>query len=178
MRTLKRLLFGLAALLALLLAAGLFLPRSAHVERSIVTSAPPERVFALVDGFARFNEWSPWAELDPATVYTYSGPASGVGTRMEWSSENPSVGSGSQEVIALEPGRSVTNKLDFGPQGLATARIEVVPEGSGSRVTWSLDSSFEDDYLGRYFGLFFDRLIGPDYEKGLAKLKALAEAAA
>jgi uncharacterized protein YndB with AHSA1/START domain len=176
MRMFKRLLLGLAALAVLLLAAGLFLPRSAHVERSMVTSASPERVFALVDGFARFNEWSPWAELDPATVYEYSGPASGVGARMQWSSKDPSVGSGSQEVIAVEPGRSVTNRLDFGPQGLATARIDVRPEGSGSRVTWSMDSSFDDDYLGRYFGLFFDRMIGPDYEKGLAKLKALAEA--
>jgi uncharacterized protein YndB with AHSA1/START domain len=172
----RKLLLGLTVLLVLVLAAGLFLPRSAHVERSIVTSAPPERVFPLVDGFARFNEWSPWAELDPNTVYTYSGPASGVGARMEWSSENSNVGSGSQEVIAIEPGRSVTNRLDFGPQGQATARIDIEPAGGGSRITWSMDSSFEDDYLGRYFGLLFDRLIGPDYEKGLAKLKALAEA--
>jgi len=176
MPMLRKLLLGLAVLLMLLLAAGLFLPQSAHVERSIVTSAPPERVFTLVDGFARFNEWSPWAELDPGTVYKYSGPPSGVGARMEWSSQDSSVGSGSQEVIAIEPGRSVTNRLDFGPQGQATARIDVVPEGSGSRVTWSMDSSFENDYLGRYFGLFFDKLIGKDYEKGLTKLKTLAEA--
>lgn len=176
MRMLRKLLLGLAALVVLLLAAGLFLPRSVHVERSIVTSAPPERVFPLVDGFARFNEWSPWAELDPDTVYRYSGPPTGVGARMEWASEDSSVGSGSQEVIAIEPGRSVTNRLDFGSQGQATARIDVVPEGRGSRVTWSMDTSFEDDYLGRYFGLFFDSLIGKDYEKGLAKLKALAEA--
>ncbi len=175
MRTLRKLLLGLAVLLVLLLAAGLFLPKSVHVERSIVTSVPPERVFPLVDGFARFNEWSPWAELDPNTVYEYSGPPSGVGARMEWTSQDSSVGSGSQEVIAIEPGRSVTNRLDFGTQGQATARIDVVPDGSGSRITWSMDSSFEDDYFGRYFGLFLEKFVGTDYEKGLAKLKALAE---
>jgi uncharacterized protein YndB with AHSA1/START domain len=176
MRMLKKLLLGLAVLVVLLLAAGLFLPKSMHVERSIVTSASPERVFSLVDGFARFNEWSPWAELDPDTVYKYSGPPSGVGARMEWTSQDSSVGTGSQEVIAIEPGRSVTNRLDFGPQGTATARIDIVPDGTGSRVTWSMDSSFEDDYFGRYFGLFMEKFVGRDYEKGLAKLKALAEA--
>jgi len=127
MRTLRKLLLVLAALVVLVLAAGLFLPKSAHVERSVVTSAPPERVFPLIDGFARFNEWSPWAELDPGTVYTHSGPPNGVGARMEWSSKHSNVGSGSQEVIAIEPGRSVTNRLDFGQQGQATARIDVVP---------------------------------------------------
>lgn len=177
MKLLRRLLYAVAGLVALLLAIGLFLPTSVHVERSVVTSASPATVYAIVSGFGRFNEWSPWFDLDPHTRYTYSGPEHGVGARMAWTSDKPEVGAGSQEIIAVEPGRSVTTQLDFGPQGQATARIEAVPEGSGARITWAFDTSFEGDFLGRYFGLLFDRMIGADYEKGLARLKTLAEAA-
>ena len=176
MKVLKGLLYGAVGLVALLLLVGVFLPTSVHVERSISTTASTATVFGIVNGFGRFNEWSPWFDLDPQTRYTYSGPANGVGARMEWASAKPEVGAGSQEIIAVEPGRSVTTQLDFGPQGKATARIEVVPEGSGARITWGFDTSFEGNFLGRYFGLFFDRLIGADYEQGLARLKAVAEA--
>ncbi len=176
MKFLKRLFVIALALVALFLVVGLFLPTSAHVERAITTSASPQTVYGIVSGFRRFNEWSPWADLDPNTRYTFSGPDAGVGARMEWQSDDSSVGSGSQEVLAVEPGRSVTNKLDFGSQGQATAKITLAPEGGGTRIVWAFDSSFEGNYLGRYFGLMFEKYIGADYEKGLARLKVLAEA--
>lgn len=175
MRFARGLLYSLACLAVLLLAAGLFLPKSAHVERSVVTTASADTVFGIVNGFARFNEWSPWVDEDPATKYTFSGPPTGVGAKMSWTSDKPEVGKGSQEIIAVEPGRSVTTQLDFGDQGRATSRIDLAGEAGGTRITWSFDTSFEDDYFGRYFGLFFDRLIGADYEKGLARLESLAE---
>lgn len=175
MRFARGLLYSLACLAVLLLAAGLFLPKSAHVERSVVTTASADTVFGIVNGFARFNEWSPWVDEDPATKYTFSGPPTGVGAKMSWTSDKPEVGKGSQEIIAVEPGRSVTTQLDFGDQGRATSRIDLAGEAGGTRITWSFDTSFEDDYFGRYFGLFFDRLIGADYEKGLARLELLAE---
>ena len=177
MKVLKGILYALLGLVVLVLVIGLFLPTSAHVERSITTSASADTVYGIVNGFARFNEWSPWDGLDPATKYTYSGPATGAGAKMAWTSDKPEVGSGSQEISAVEPGRSVTTHLDFGDQGQATSRILIVPAGNGSHVTWSFDTSFEGSYFGRYFGLLFDRMIGADYEQGLARLKALAEAA-
>jgi uncharacterized protein YndB with AHSA1/START domain len=175
MKILKGLFFSLLGLVVLLFLAGLLLPRSAHVERSITTTARPETVYGLVDGFQRFNEWSPWAGLDPATKYTYSGPATGVGARMEWTSANPDVGNGSQEVIEIEPGRRVTSKLDFGMDNPTTSTISLMPDGTGTRVTWTLDTDFSGSLLGRYFGLALDRMVGPDYEQGLAQLKAVAE---
>jgi uncharacterized protein YndB with AHSA1/START domain len=175
MKILRGLFFILLGLVALLLVTGVFLPQSAHVERSMTTTASPATVYGLIDGFKRFNEWSPWARLDPATKYAYSGPETGVGARMEWVSANPDVGRGSQEVIDVEPGRRVTNKLDFGMDNPTTATISLVPEGTGTRVTWTLDTDFSGSLLGRYFGLALDRMVGPDYEKGLAQLKAVAE---
>jgi Polyketide cyclase / dehydrase and lipid transport len=58
-----------------------------------------------------------------------------------------------------------------------TATLVLAPEGTGTRATWSLDTDFSGSLLGRYFGLALDRMVGPDYEKGLAQLKALAESA-
>lgn len=176
MRFLKYLIYSVLALAAVLLIVGVFLPTSAHVERSIHTSASPDSVYGIVDGFRRFNEWSPWAGLDPKTKYTYSGPESGVGARMEWSSDKPEVGSGSQEIVAVEPGRSVTMRLDFSGQSAATSTMVIEPESGGSLVRWSFDTSFEGNFPMRYLGLMFDGMIGADYEMGLAKLKSVAEA--
>jgi uncharacterized protein YndB with AHSA1/START domain len=175
MKVLRGLFFLLLVMVALFFVTGLFLPQTAHVERSTTTKASPATVYGLVDGFKRFNEWSPWASLDPATKYTYSGPETGVGARMEWASANPDVGNGSQEVIDVEPGRRVTSKLDFGMDNPTTSTISLVAEGTGTRVTWTLDTDFSGSLIGRYFGLVLDRMVGPDYEKGLAQLKALAE---
>ncbi len=175
MKILKGLFFSLLGLVVLFFLVGLFLPKAAHVERSITTTASPERVYGLIDGFQRFNEWSPWAGLDPDTKYTYSGPDTGVGARMEWTSANPDVGNGSQEVIEVEPGRRVTSKLDFGMDNPTTSTISLVPDGTGTRITWALDTDFSGSLLGRYFGLALDRMVGPDYEKGLAQLQAVAE---
>jgi hypothetical protein len=177
MKLLKGLFYAVLALLAAVLVVGLFLPKSAHVERSIATTAAPEAVYGIVSGFKRFNEWSPWSDLDPNTRYTYAGPESGVGAKMAWASDKPDVGAGSQEITAVEPGRSVTTKLDFGSQGISTSTLTITPEGSGSRIVWAFDADFTGNFLGRYFGLMFDKFIGKDYEKGLARLKALAETA-
>lgn len=176
MRVLRIVFYSVAALIGLFLLVGVFLPTTAHVERSIATSASPATVYGIVSSFRRFNEWSPWFELDPQAKYTFEGPDSGVGAKLSWVGDPSRVGAGSQEITAVDPGRSVTTRLDFGAEGQATAMLGIEPDGSGSRITWEFDTSFEDDFLGRYFGLFFDRWIGADYEKGLARLKAVAEA--
>ena len=175
MKILRGLFVGVVALVALFFVVAMFLPQSAHVERSINTTATPATVYGLVNGFKRFNEWSPWARLDPDTRYTYGGPDTGVGARMEWSSESPDVGKGSQEVIAVEPDRSVTQTLDLGMGNPTTSTLLLTPEASGTRITWTLDVDLAGSLVGRYFGLVLDRMVGPDYERGLAQLKALAE---
>lgn len=175
MRLLRVLLIALAILAVVVLAAGLFLPKQVHAERSIVIDAPPAAVYDVIGSMRRFNEWSPWFERDPNAHYEFSGPDHGVGSRMTWASDQGDVGSGSQEIIAADPGRSVTTRLDFGDEGGANAQLSIAPQGTASKVTWSFDASFEDDYFGRYFGLVLERLLGPDYEEGLANLKRVVE---
>jgi effector-binding domain-containing protein len=172
---LKKIVIAFVALVALLAAVGMVLPRHSHVERSIVVEAPRATAFALVDGFRQFNKWSPWAGLDPDAKYAYEGPDFGVGAKLSWSGDPKTVGSGSQEIVEIQPLERVTSRLDFGAQGQATAQFAFAAEGSGTRVTWSLDTDNGAGPIGRYFGLMMDRFVGPDYEKGLANLKALAE---
>ncbi len=175
MRLLKLLLWFVVLVAVLFLGIGLLLPRTAHVERSIAIDAPPANVFTLVNSFRRFNEWSPWAARDPGAKYAYEGPDWGVGARMAWTGDPKLVGSGSQEIVASEPYRLVRTRLDFGREGLADAAFTLVPDGPGTRATWSFDTDLGSNPLARWMGLFFDRMIGKDYEAGLSSLRALAE---
>ncbi len=175
MQMLKKALILLAVFVGVLIIIGLFLPSSAHVERSISINATPSAVFARINDFREFNKWSPWARVDPNTRYTFDGPSTGVGSRMTWVSENLGVGSGTQEIIVSEPNRRVEIALDFGEWGRGISTYNLQPEADKTIITWGFDTEFGYDLIGRYFGLMMDRVIGADYVKGLIDLKELVE---
>jgi effector-binding domain-containing protein/uncharacterized protein YndB with AHSA1/START domain len=175
MNTLKKLVFGIGLFAVLLVAIGFFLPRTAHVERSIVIEAPQATVFTVLNGFRQFDRWSPWAGIDPNATTTYEGPETGVGSKMSWAG-NDAVGTGSQEILESTPYERIRVRLVFGEfPGDFTATYALAPEGSGTRVTWSFDADYGSSIFGRYFGLLSDSMLGPDYEKGLGRLKPFAE---
>jgi carbon monoxide dehydrogenase subunit G len=175
MRLLTKALKAIAVLAILFVAASFVLPGSSHVQREVVIDRPPTEVFAVVNSYARFNEWSPWFERDPKAEYSYEGPTSGVGASMRWVSQKSDVGSGRQTIVESMAPTKVVTKLEFDGQGAAQATFAMTPEGNGTRVVWSFDTEHGMNPISRWFGLFFDRLIGPDYEKGLAKLKTTME---
>jgi uncharacterized protein YndB with AHSA1/START domain len=177
MRWLVRLVAAIVALGAILALVGLvFLPRHVAVSRSIEIAAPPAVVWPFISDLRRFNEWSAWAAIDPdGTTYIFEGPDTGVGQTMRWSSEHPNVGSGTQEVVAVDPGRSIDTRLDFGDMGTAEATLTVVSAGTGSEVDWGFSTDLGMNPITRWFGLMFDSWVGNDYETGLENLKALAE---
>ena len=113
MTILKNVAIAIALAIGLLFAGGFLLPRTAHVERSIVIDAPPAMVFTVLNGFGQFNRWSPWADIDPNAVTTYEGPAAGVGAKMSWSG-NAEVGTGSQEILESVPYEAIRLRLTFG----------------------------------------------------------------
>ena len=175
MRILKKLLIVVIVLCAVLAGVGLLLPRRVHAERAAVIDAPRATVFAVLNGYASFNKWSPWFELDPQAKYTYEGPASGLGAKLSWVGDPKISGSGSQEIVESRPFELVRCRLDFGPQGKAEAQFTLTPEGTGTRVTWGFDTDLGMNPVSRYFGLMMDKMVGSDFEKGLASLKKLAE---
>jgi effector-binding domain-containing protein len=160
---------------------GLFLPRTVHVERSIEIDRPATTLFTLLNSFRTFSAWSPWSERDPGIAYQHSGPATGTGAHMNWSGDPRLSGSGWQEIIESKPPSLVRMQLDFEQQGRANSYFQIDRTTAGSRVTWGFDTNlvegqgFFGSLMARYFGLFFDRWIGSDYEQGLIRLKAFAE---
>ncbi len=177
----KSILLGLGTLIAIVILLGFVLPDKVHLERETTINASQEEIFALVADFNQWNSWSPWAKLDPDAEYSLSG--SGVGQRMEWKSEHPDVGHGAQEITALDAPNSVSTFLDFGDMGRANATFKLSPAGDGAtKVVWGFDTNMRDGVpvymqpMSTYFRFFMEGMLGPQYEEGLANLKAVAEA--
>ena len=167
---------AVAVLAVALFGIAFLLPDTVHVERSVHIKAPPSAVHAVVNGFGRFDRWSPWADLDPEMKVEISGPASGVGARYAWHG-NAEAGSGSQEIIESAPDQRVKIRLQFdGFDQASTSTVSIAADGDGSQVTWAFDSSVGNDPTHRYFGLLMKKYVGEDYAKGLARLKTLVEA--
>ena len=185
MRFIQRLLKFLILVLVLLIGVAFLLPANVHVERSIAIDRPTSEVFAVVNSFKLFNAWSPWAEKDPNAKYTFAGPRSGVGAKISWVG-NEQVGSGNQTITesdSKQADKRVRSAIDFGEMGKVSADVFLSPASKGSQVRWtmdmnlpmSFDQKFVSNLIGRYMGLFMDKLVGPDYERGLVKLKVLLE---
>ncbi|WP_310526053.1 SRPBCC family protein [Nocardioides sp.] len=145
------------------------------MSRSTTINAPTDRVHGLVDDFRQWPQWSPWEGLDPAMERTYSGPASGVGSRYHWSG-NKKAGEGEMEIIESIPARvavDLTFLKPFKARNLTTFDLEQAGNGH-TRVVWTMSGKrgLVMMLAGR---LMFDRAIGKDFDKGLASLKAAAE---
>lgn len=177
MRRLRNILIGLVGLAALLTAGAYLLPRHVIIEREIVIDATPGDIFPHANSLQAFTEWSPWQGRDPDMVQTFSGPDAGVGAIMEWTSEDPAVGDGRQEIIASVADEEVRMALDFGDMGTAESWITLAADGDSTRVVWGLDADMGNAPVGRWMGLMMDGWVGPDYETGLSNLKAQVEGA-
>ncbi|GAA4362737.1 SRPBCC family protein [Kangiella marina] len=173
MKFLKNLFIVIVVLAVVLVVVGFFLPKTSHVERSIVIEASQDTVFQEVNSFENYNNWSPWFKLDPDAEYTFSGPDSGVGATMAWDSEKAQVGVGSQEIVESTYPNFVKAKLLFGEDpnpGYISYTIEELGPRQ-SKLTWAFDADFGNNIVGRYFGMFMDGMLGPKYEEGLQALK-------
>src|SRR5262245_30374362 len=170
---LKGLLYLVVLLAVVFVVGGFLLPASTHLERSITIQRPPREVHAMLDSYKRFNEWSPWFELEPSAKYSYSGTESGVGATMSW--EGAKVGKGNQRITESVPPLKVVNVMDL-EGSMASGTFTFQAQGDGTRVTWAFDSEHGNNLVSRWFGLLLDSLVGKDYDKGLAKLKAVLEA--
>ncbi len=172
----KKVLLGLLAAVVLLLLFAATRPDTFRVERSISIKATPDKVYALLNDFHQFPSWSPWQDIDPAMKVTYSGSASGPGAIYEWSG-NSAVGAGRMEILKSEPAAKVNVKLDFLQpfEGHNTTEYTLASGAGGTTVTWAMFGP--SPYISKLMGIFvsMDSMIGKDFERGLAKLKAVAE---
>lgn len=175
MKTFLKILGGLVGLVVVLLLVGFLLPAQVHVERSQVIKAPAGLLYEQVNQLKAWNAWSPWHGIDPKTQYTFSEPASGVGSWYTWTSKNPNVGNGKLSIDSVVPAQFIRTRLEFEGMEPAFADYIFQSEGEGTKVTWTMDADMGGNPLSRWFGLFFDGMIGPDYEKGLSGLARVAD---
>jgi uncharacterized protein YndB with AHSA1/START domain len=148
------------------------------VQRSATIAAPPEQVYAQIIDFRRWSEWSPWDDMDPSMNKTFSGNDSGIGAMYAWSG-NRKVGQGNMEITkAMEPS-SVEIALQFLKPFKAsnTTLFTLEPTDGGTGVTWAMTG--RNTLMTRVMGIFksMDKMVGPDFEKGLRRLKTATEAA-
>lgn len=149
------------------------------VERSATIAAPPQRVYEQIVDFHNWTNWSPWEDVDPELKRTYSGAEAGTGAVYAWSG-NRKAGQGRMEIVeAVEPSK-VRIDLAFEKPWKAQSDtfFTIEPDGSGSRVVWSMTG--KKTLMTRAMGIFtsMDKMLGPDFEKGLARLKTTTEKSA
>jgi hypothetical protein len=177
MKLLKRIGIGLAIVLALLAVVVATRPAKFHIERSAVVKASPAAVHAVVNDFHAWKGWSPWDKLDPAMTRTFSGPVSGKDAAYAWVG-NKDVGEGKMTITDSTPDK-ITIRLEFIKPFAETniTTFTFVSSGAETKVTWAMDG--ENDFMGKAFSLVMDmeKMVGPDFEKGLAAMKAMAESA-
>ena len=151
-------------------------PDEFAVSRRTIVSVPPEMVFSHVNDLHRWEAWSPWARLDPNAKSTFSGADAGANAAMAWDGNNK-VGAGKMTITESQPVERIRLRLDFQRPMKATNTAEFTfrLEGGQTVVTWSMAG--KNNLMGKLFGLLIncDKMIGGDFEKGLAGLKAVAE---
>lgn len=154
-------------------------PSAYGIERSITVAAPPEAAYQQVADLHRWETWSPWAKLDPAMKVEYGGPEAGAGATFHWAG-NSKAGEGRMTVTRAQPASEVVLRLEFlePMEDTAVTTFRFAPQDGGTRVTWRMEGRL--GFVGKAMCLVkdMDQVIGPDFEKGLAALKAVAEAEA
>ena len=173
---LKKILIGLLVLVAGFLVVVAFQPADYRVSRSAVISAPPEVVFAQVNDFHNWNAWSPWAKMDPNAKVSYEGAAAGPGAIFRWAG-NMEIGEGSMTITNSRPSDQIQIRLDFIKPfaGTGNAEFTFKPQGDQTLVTWTMAG--KNNFIAKAVGLFIDcdKMIGDNFEKGLAAMKTVAE---
>jgi Polyketide cyclase / dehydrase and lipid transport len=154
-------------------------PAEFRITRSNLVSAAPAVVFAQVNDLHQWEAWSPWAKMDPNAKNTFAGSAAGMGASMHWAG-NRKVGEGIMTIIESRPNELIRLKLEFLKPFKATHSVEFTfkPAGDQTSVTWSMTG--KNNFMGRTFSLVMncDKMIGGQFEKGLAAMKSIAEATA
>ena len=171
----KKILLTLAAVVVVFLAVAAMQPSNFKVERSATLSASPAALFEQVNDHHKFQKWNPWMKLDPNVRNTFSGAPSGVGAVCSWKGDS-NVGAGTSTIIASNPGELVRFKMDWKEpmQGTSTLDFTFKPVSGKTLVTWSMYGS--NGFMGKVMSLFMDcdKMCGPEFEKGLANLGAVA----
>jgi len=176
----KKIALGVAVVLVagvgVILAMAATKPDEFRVERSATIQAPPDKIFALINDFQKWGEWSPWEKVDPKMKRTFSGPQAGPGAVYAWEG-NDEVGSGRMEILSVEEPNNIKIKLDFIKpfEGHNIAEFTMKPQGAATNVTWKMYGP--NDMIGKVMSVVIncDKMCGDQFLIGLNNLKEKTE---
>jgi len=172
----KKIFFVLVAFVILFIVIVALQPAEFRVTRSAVIAAPAPAVFVQVNDFHQWEGWSPWAKIDPNMKTIYEGAPAGTGAVYSWAG-NTDVGEGRMTLTESRPSELVRIKLEFKKpfEATNTTEFSFKPEADKTLVTWRMAG--ENNFMAKAFGLVMnmDKMVGGDFEKGLAQLKSVAE---
>ena len=176
MKALKNLGYALALVVLALALVGLYLPSSVSVERRLTIAAAPEALFPLLDGAPAFARWSPWLIPGSGVRQTLGGPASGVGSSLQWEGGVFPMGSGRYEVTEIDAQHRVGLRLHLPLLGKTHASLELYAASApgSTEIAWRLDDEVGFNLPRRLLWLLADLALGPQLERGLDNLRALA----
>ena len=173
---LKKIFLVLVLIMAVFLVIVSLQPSEFRVARSTTINATPVAVFSQVNDFHNWEAWSPWAKLDPNSKAIYEGPSAGTGATFRWSGNNQ-VGEGSNTITESRPNELIHIKLEFLKpfKGVNDVEFTFKPDGNQTLVTWSM--SGHNNFMSKAIGLLMncEQMVGGQFEKGLAQLKATVE---
>ena len=177
LRIIRNALLVVMALLGVFAVVVAFQPADYRVTRTARINATPAMVFGRVNDFHAWEAWSPWAKLDPSVKNTFDGPAAGTGAAYGWSG-NDKVGEGHMTITNSHPFDLILIKLDFIRPFASTCATEFTfkPAGEQTEVTWTMTG--KKNFVSKAFCMFMsmDKMVGGDFDRGLAKLKSESEA--
>ena len=175
---LRKILVALLVIIVVLVGVIAMQPSQFRVARATTIAAPTPVVFTQVNDFHKWEAWNPWGKLDPAAKQAYEGAPAGTGASYSWSG-NSQVGEGRMTIVESRPSDLIRIKLEFFKPMAGTSEAEFTfkPEGERTAVTWTMTGN--NNFVGKAMCLIvnMDRMIGGQFEKGLADMKAVAEAA-
>lgn len=164
-----------AAILTLLLVAS-FQPSQFRITRALTINAPASTIFPHVNDLVKWHAWSPWAKMDPTAINTFEGPTSGLNASTSWVGKKS--GAGKMTITTSRPNEYVEFQLDFLKPMKAsnTAKFTFTPEGNHTNVMWSMYG--KNNFIGKAINVIIncDKIVGTQFENGLADLKRIAEA--
>ena len=173
---LKRLLIGLVLLIAAFLVVVWSQPDNYRLTRETLIAAPAAAVFAQVNDLQKWDNWSPWAKVDPNAKVTFSGPQSGVGASFKWDG-NEKVGAGTMTITESKPNERIATRTDFVKPFAGSSNSDFIfsEQGGRTNVIWTMSGTH--NFIGKAMCLVMsmESMVGPDFERGLAQLKQVAE---
>ncbi len=173
MKIIIKILGGLAAVVLLAVVVAFFFPRQYRIERTAVIKAPPAAVLAQVADLRAWKNWGVWYERDPGMKMSFSEKTTGPGAWSAW--ESAKEGNGKMTITTQTPTKLIYD-LDFPDFGMkSVGSIELAADAAGTRVIWVDAGDLGMNPVNRWFGLFLDGMIGPDFEQGLSNIRKLVE---